>query len=130
MRLNHVTVGVSDVERAVAFYKLLGLRQIVAAYPDYARFEVPEGDSTLSLARLDGSAPAPARSVSVHFETDRLDDLVRELKGRGVAFDQDPIDQPYLWREARLTDPDGNSIFLYSAGENRLNPPWRLPAPE
>jgi hypothetical protein len=34
---------------------------------------------------------------------------------------------PYLWREAFLRDPDGNVIVLFSAGENRLNPPWRLP---
>jgi hypothetical protein len=39
----------------------------------------------------------------------------------------DPTDQPYLWREAFLRDPDGNLIVLFSAGENRLNPPWRLP---
>ena len=25
-----------------------------------------------------------------------------------------------------LQDPDGNPLCLYHAGENRLNPPWRL----
>ena len=33
---------------------------------------------------------------------------------------------PYLWREARLRDPDGHDVRLYFAGENRLNPPWRM----
>ena len=37
-----------------------------------------------------------------------------------------PTDQPWLWREAYLNDPDGNPLCLYHAGENRLNPPWRL----
>lgn len=32
----------------------------------------------------------------------------------------------YLWREARLRDRDGHELRLYFAGENRLNPPWRL----
>jgi hypothetical protein len=32
----------------------------------------------------------------------------------------------YLWREAVLHDPSGNKIKLYWAGENRLNPPWRV----
>ena len=32
----------------------------------------------------------------------------------------------YLWREARLRDPDGHQIRLYDAGVNRLNPPWRI----
>jgi hypothetical protein len=52
---------------------------------------------------------------------------VAELEGKGIEFEQPPTDQPYLWREAILRDPDGHRIFLYHAGVNRLNPPWRLP---
>ena len=36
------------------------------------------------------------------------------------------VDQPFLWREAILNDPSGNKIKLYWAGDNRLNPPWRI----
>jgi catechol 2,3-dioxygenase-like lactoylglutathione lyase family enzyme len=126
MRLNHVTVTVSDLDRAVAFYRRLGLRQIVSNPPHYARFVAPEGDSTLSLHALGRDADVPASGTSVHFECDDLDAKVAELEATGVAFDQDPTDQPYLWREAILRDPDGNVIFLFHAGENRLDPPWRL----
>ncbi len=42
------------------------------------------------------------------------------------ATDVDPIDQRRLWREAYLSDPDGNTICLYHAGKNRLHPPWRI----
>lgn len=49
-----------------------------------------------------------------------------ELKQEGVTFEQEPTNQPYLWREAVLRDPDGHRLFLYYAGVNRLNPPWRL----
>ena len=122
--LNHVTVGATDVERSVAFYRRLGLEQIVAAYPDYARFACPRGTSTLSLHRVE----EVASTTSVHFECEALDDAVDELKREGLEFEQDPTDQPYLWREAILRDPDGNPIFLFSAGKNRLDPPWRLPA--
>ena len=127
MRLNHVTVAVSDVERSVDFYKRLGLRQIVANYPHYARFVCPDGDSTFSLAALPSGAELPPPSTTVHFECDDLDRTVEALKAKGFAFEQDPIDQPYLWREAILEDPDGNVIFLFHAGKNRLDPPWRLP---
>ena len=130
MRLNHVTVAVSDIERAVEFYKRLGLVQIVADYPSYARFVCPDGDSTFSLVGLGSDAKVPAHMTSVHFECDDLDARVAELKAKGLAFEQDPVDQPYLWREAILRDPDGNTIFLFSAGENRLNPPWRLADPD
>ena len=44
-----------------------------------------------------------------------------------LAFEQAPTDMDYLWREARLRDPDGHQLRLYWAGDNRLNPPWRIP---
>jgi hydroxymethylpyrimidine/phosphomethylpyrimidine kinase len=34
--------------------------------------------------------------------------------------------QRWLWREAWLRDPAGNSICLYHAGDNRRFPPWRI----
>ena len=42
MELNQVTLSVTDIPRAVAFYKLLGFKQIVDA-PHYARFECRPG---------------------------------------------------------------------------------------
>ena len=125
MRLNHVTLRVADLDRSIAFYKLLGLTQIVAS-DDYARFVCPEGDSTLSLESRGDLPPTVASAISLHFEAEGLDALVSDLKQRGVSFEQDPTDQPYLWREAIMHDPDGHRLFLYHAGVNRLDPPWRL----
>jgi catechol 2,3-dioxygenase-like lactoylglutathione lyase family enzyme len=123
MRLNHVTLHVSDLDRSVAFYERLGLTQIVAD-KGYARFVCPQGDSTLSLhSRGETSIPG---TTTIHFESDRLDELVEELKQDGIELEQEPTDQPYLWREATLRDPDGHRLFLFHAGENRLDPPWRL----
>jgi catechol 2,3-dioxygenase-like lactoylglutathione lyase family enzyme len=122
VRLNHVMVAVSDLERSVAFYRLLGLRQIVAD-EGYARFELPDGDSTLSLESRSGGK---AGGTIVYFEYVDVDAAAAELKAKGIELEQDPVDQPYLWREALLRDPDGNAICLFHAGENRLNPPWRL----
>jgi uncharacterized glyoxalase superfamily protein PhnB len=66
----------------------------------------------------------------VYFECDDLDARVAALKAAGVVFDSDPADQPWLWREARLRDPDGNRLCLFFGGENRVNPPWRVSAGE
>ena len=124
MRLNHVTLAVGDVEASARFYARLGLTQIVADYPDYARFVAPQGGTTLSLHRVE---QRPSESTaSIHFEVDDVDLRVQEFKSAGFDFIEDPIDQPYLWREAILFDPDGHRIFIYHAGENRLDPPWRL----
>jgi len=124
MRLNHVTLIVSEFERSKAFYEALGLLQIVDAPPRYARFMLPDGGATLSI-EVTGEPPAPARA-QIFLECDDLDARVAELQRRGVSFTHDPTDMPYLWREARLRDPDGHDVRLYHAGENRLNPPWRI----
>jgi catechol 2,3-dioxygenase-like lactoylglutathione lyase family enzyme len=125
MRLNHVTLPVLDVESSARFYARLGLTQIVADYPKYARFLAPEGDTTLSLERVESSPSQPG--VSIHFEVDDVDGVVDRLERDGFRLQSEPVDQPYLWREATLLDPDGHRIFIYRAGENRLDPPWRLP---
>jgi organic hydroperoxide reductase OsmC/OhrA len=102
----------------------LGLTQIVADYPDYARLLAPKGDTTLSLHNV--GHPLSESSTSIHFEVDDVDRAVETLKRAGFSFVCDPVDQPYLWREAILLDPDGNRVFIYHAGKNRLDPPWRL----
>jgi catechol 2,3-dioxygenase-like lactoylglutathione lyase family enzyme len=122
VRLNQVTLAVSDLDRSVEFYRALGLTQIVAD-ARYARFVCPDGDGTLSLAETE---TVPPSATTVYFECDNLDEKVSELQRAGVRFEHQPVDQPWLWREARLPDPDGNPLCLFYAGANRLSPPWRL----
>lgn len=126
MRLNHITLPVTDVERSAEFYARLGLTQIVASYPTYARFVAPDGDTTLSLHLADES-PAGKPGASIHFEVEDVDRTVRLLAEAGFELESEPVDQRYLWREATLLDPDGHRIFIFHAGGNRLNPPWGLP---
>jgi len=124
MRLNQVTVPARDVERSIAFYQALGLRLIVQS-PHYARFELPDGESTFSV-HLTGDAAGAANGASVYFECDDLDARVAALKAKGIVFDAEPTDQSWLWREAWLSDPAGVRLCLYKAGENRRYPPWRV----
>lgn len=124
MNLNQVTLPCTDLEASVAFYRALGLCQIVSNPPSYARFECPVGGSTLSLHRT-SNVPRDC-GVVVYFELEDLDTKVSELKSAGFCFELEPRDQPWLWREAYLRDPAGNRICLFHAGENRRNPPWRL----
>jgi predicted enzyme related to lactoylglutathione lyase len=124
VNLNQITLPATDVDAAVAFYRAMGFTQIVGA-PHYARFECPAGDATFSVHRVDR---APDTGVVVYFECAELDTIVAELVAQGFVFTKLPTDERWLWREARLRDPSGNVLCLYSAGENRKNPPWRLPA--
>ncbi|MCU0963731.1 MAG: VOC family protein [Burkholderiaceae bacterium] len=124
MRLNHVTLIVTDLQRSLRFYRALGLVPIVHAPPRYARLLCPDGDATLSIEVTGEVALAPR--VQLYFECDALDERVAQLRAAGVSFRQLPTDMDYLWREARLSDPDGHEIRLYCAGRNRLDPPWKI----
>ncbi len=124
MRLNQITLPSADVTRGRDFYVRLGFTLLVDSPPRYMRLEAPEGGTTLSLHLVE-AMPA-GESAIIYLETETLDADVARLKAAGFAFTQDPRDETWLWREARLRDPDGNVICLYHAGENRLNPPWRV----
>lgn len=124
MNLNQVTVPSLNVENAILFYEILGLKLIVKSLPNYARFECPDGNATFSI-HLAETLPE-GDGVYVYFECENLDAHVASLKENGIQFEKEPTDERWLWREARLKDPDGNQLILFYGGENRLNPPWRI----
>jgi hydroxymethylpyrimidine/phosphomethylpyrimidine kinase len=120
--LNQITLPATDYAASVAFYKQMGLTQIVDSGANgYARFEAANG-VTLSIHVGDGDAGG----TTTYLESGALDAWVAYLARRGVRFDQMPRDEEWGWREARLTDPAGNRLCLYQAGEYRRYPPWRI----
>ena len=101
MRLNQVTVPVSNLSRSIAFYRGLGLQLIVRDESSgYARFMLPDGGSTFSIHVFDGRL-VPS-NVVIYFECDDLDDRVTRLTAAGYVFSSMPVDQTWLWREATL----------------------------
>lgn len=124
MNLNQVTIPSLDVTKSIAFYQKLGLRLIVHTHERYARFECPDGDSTFSIHQVE-QLPS-GDGVVVYFETKTLDEDVSRFRESGIVFDLLPTDQSWLWKEARLKDPDGNQLILFFGGDNRKNPPWRV----
>ncbi|HEV7694606.1 MAG TPA: VOC family protein [Hyphomonadaceae bacterium] len=133
MRLNQVTVPLVDYAASVEFYRKLGLKLIVDAPPRYARFEMPQSDAikgqagepaTFSIEKVEGWTGGDWPEI--WFESDRLDELVADLKAKGLTFESEPETMSYLWRVAHLRDPAGNRITLYHAGEHRRFPPWRV----
>ncbi len=124
MNLNQVTVPSLDLNKSIPFYEKLGLKLIVKALPHYARFQCPNGNSTFSIHQTNELPKGDG--IYVYFECKNLDQQVKKIKENGIEFDQEPTQQSWLWREARLKDMDGNQLILFYAGENRLNPPWRI----
>lgn len=124
MNLNQITVPSLNIAKSITFYKKLGLELIVEALPHYARFKCPEGEGTFSVHLVDKLPEGDG--VYIYFEHEKLDEYVDTLINKGIIFDELPNDKSWLWREARLKDLDGNQLILFYAGNNRINPPWRI----
>lgn len=124
MNLNQATIYCGKTEETAEFLKKLGLVLIVDSLPRYARFECPDGESTLSLQHDENAVVS--NNIVLYFECADLDGEVERLRSVGLKFDEDPTDRPWLWRQAYLKHPNGNKICLFHAGDNRKNPPWRV----
>lgn len=122
MNLNQVTVPSINIPESILFYQSLGLILIVED-THYARFEFPKGDSTFSVHLTDELKPS---NTVVYFEVSDVVKTVADLKARGVVFTKGPKEESWLWYESHLQDPSGNKLCIYTAGDNRKNPPWRL----
>lgn len=56
-------------------------------------------------------APLP-RSISLWTYTDDCDALVERIRAAGGTITEEPADQPWGERVARVLDPDGNQIII------------------
>ena len=122
MDLNQVTVQSVNIPESIAFYQALGLTLIVES-PHYARFECPNGTATFSVHLVDRILPS---NTVVYFEVGDVEQTVSQLESAGFQFKRQPTLERWLWQEARLEDPSGNEICIYTAGDNRKYPPWRI----
>jgi catechol 2,3-dioxygenase-like lactoylglutathione lyase family enzyme len=124
MNLNQVTISSLNVKISTEFYTTLGLNLIVNALPNYVRFECPNGETTFSIHSVD--VLPEGNKITLYFEVDNLSQTVSDLKQKGITFNTEILEQPWLWNEAHLSDPDGHHIIIFHAGDNRKNPSWRV----
>jgi catechol 2,3-dioxygenase-like lactoylglutathione lyase family enzyme len=124
MNLNQVTISSLDVAKSTEFYKTLGLKLIVDALPRYVRLECPNGESTFSISNVEELAEG--NKITLYFEVDNIFETVSELKQKGITFNTEITEQPWLWTDVNLNDPDGHKLIIFNAGDNRKNPPWRI----
>lgn len=124
--LDHVAIGVSDLERALAFYQgVLGFRLL-------GHIDLPDDERGRTLTHLDTGrgvlelvhdARAPAHPSGPPNETQTgaqhialrvtdLDAIVRTLLGAGVHVTRQPVRAAGGARVACLADPDGTPIEL------------------
>jgi catechol 2,3-dioxygenase-like lactoylglutathione lyase family enzyme len=115
IRSINATVYVSDMDRAVDFYtNTLGLPLAGRWGDDYAAIDLGRGAAIgLHPARSPHSPkPGSRGSIQIGFEvTKSLDDVVNDLRSRGVIF-RGPIVDDVQVRLAFFGDPDGNDLYL------------------
>lgn len=114
-QIGQIAVPVSDIERAIVFYRdTLGMRFLFQAPPSLAFFDL----SGVRLL-LDGPAKAQAGSSSViYYKVPDLQAAFTTLSERGVEFEAKPhliakMPDHDLWM-AFFRDPDKNLIALMS----------------
>jgi lactoylglutathione lyase len=102
----------ADLPRALAFY-----RDVCGGTVSY-RFP-PDGDPVyvgvdLGSAHLGISLDAgkPRRGADLCVYTADCDAAVERLRAHGAAVVEEPADQPWGERMARVEDPDGNHLVI------------------
>jgi methylmalonyl-CoA/ethylmalonyl-CoA epimerase len=114
-QIGQIAVPVSDVDRAITFYRdVLGMRFLFRAPPGLGFF-----DCAGVRLMLDGPAAARAGNSSViYYKVFNLNAAFDMLSGRGVRFESKPhliakLADHELWM-AFFRDPDGNLLALMS----------------
>jgi lactoylglutathione lyase len=110
-----------DLGRALGFYRdLLGGRTGYEfpgpdGKPAYVGLDLGSSHLGIGLAPPE-QAPPPQRAISLWIYTDECDALVERLRAVGVRITEDPTDQPWGERVARVLDPDGNEVIIGQRG--------------
>jgi len=119
---------VSDMDRAVAFYRIVGLEfpdppdpegngHVEAELRGGIRFMLDTEENIRSFDP-DWSAPSGRPRVALAFGCDspaEVDKTFSELTAAGGRSEREPFDAPWGQRYASVADPDGNSIDLFAA---------------
>lgn len=116
-RIGYVIVGVTDLERAVAFYRDAIGFEFVHAAPEFHFAEFRVGDLRFSLAGGgdeggEGANHKVGGNTGIGFVVPDVDAAHARLAANGVNFTMAPEKQPWGGYMAMFADPDGNVFYL------------------
>jgi lactoylglutathione lyase len=109
-------ITTTDLGAALCFYRdLLGA---TVSYefpgpdgePGYVGLEL--GTAHLGIGRDPTATLQPSGHISLWVYADDCDGAVERLRTAGVTVVEEPTDQPWGERVARVLDPDGNVVFI------------------
>lgn len=109
-------ITTSDLGAALGFYRdLLGAKVSYEfpgpdGEPGYVGLEL--GSAHLGIGRDPEEAAGPSERFALWAYTDDCDGAVERMRAAGVAIVEEPVDQPWGERVARVLDPDGNLVLI------------------
>ena len=110
-----------DLAGALGFYEELLGGTVTYRFPDdgdaqYVGLDL--GSSHLGIgADPDLDAESGAQRFSLWVYVDDCDAVVETSRAAGVTILEEPVDQPWGERLARVADPDGNVVIIGARGE-------------
>jgi catechol 2,3-dioxygenase-like lactoylglutathione lyase family enzyme len=110
-------LSVSDVERAVKFYRTLGLK-LGPRVPSTMWAELWCGDAFLGLHRAEEISAHNSERLNLCFATDEaLETIVQRLEHAQISLEREIADESF-GRSIRVCDPDGLLVQInqHSAG--------------
>jgi catechol 2,3-dioxygenase-like lactoylglutathione lyase family enzyme len=122
-QLNAIGIVVSDMERSIRFYRLLGID--VPETPDEGHVDtfLPNGvrfmldTETVVRSFREDWTRATGNQVGVAFQCDsaaEVDEAYRRAVDAGFHGEKEPWDAFWGQRYAQLADPDGVPVDLYA----------------
>ncbi len=82
--------------------------------PDYVGIDL--GTSHLGIGGPSAGTGDGPRPIALWVYADDCDALVERLRGAGTTITEEPVDQPWGERVARVLDPDGNEVIIGQRG--------------
>lgn len=107
----------TDMAAALAFYRdqLGGVVSFEYPGPDgdpaYVGLEIGTAHLGIGLGPTAAGGALP-RPISLWVYADRCDAAVERLRAAGTTIVEEPADQPWGERVARVLDPDGNEVII------------------
>ena len=110
-------VSTTDMTRALAFYRDLLGGSVAYEFPGpdgapaYVGLDLGASHLGVGLSEATAGCPSP-RPINLWVYTSDCDAAVERLRAAGVTITEEPVDQPWGERVARVLDPDGNEIII------------------
>jgi len=121
-RLDAIGVIVSDISRAIDFYRLVGLEfegdevHAEAAGPGALRVMLDSEARVMSFSKWQAPSGGEPRTALAFLcdSSDEVDPLFEELVRAGGRGHLPPFDAPWGQRYATVHDADGNAVDLFA----------------